>query len=90
MGFLSSIVIVGAGIAQSVYCLTTDWMIGRPVFDLRQRQRIFPLASLSRPALKPTQSPVQWVPGVLFPGVKRGRGVTLITQPPSSAQVKNE
>jgi hypothetical protein len=27
------------------------------------------------------QPPVQWVPGVLSPGVKRGRGVTLTTQP---------
>jgi hypothetical protein len=26
-----------------------------------------------------TQPPVQWVPGVLSPGVKRGRGVMLTT-----------
>jgi hypothetical protein len=38
---------------------------------------IFPLSSVSRPALGPTQPPVQWVPGVLSTGVKRGRGVTL-------------
>jgi hypothetical protein len=55
-----------------------------------QGQRIFILASASRPALGPTQPPVQWVPGVLSPGVKRGRGVTLNTHPPSSAEVKNE
>jgi hypothetical protein len=36
----------------------------------------FPLASVSRPALGPTERPVQWVPGV-----KRGRGVTLTTHP---------
>jgi hypothetical protein len=36
---------------------------------------------VSRPALGPTQPPVQWVPGVLSPGVKRGRGVTLTTYP---------
>jgi hypothetical protein len=53
----------------------------RSRFDPRQGQRIFPLASVSRPALRPTQPPVQWVPGVLSPGVKRGRGVTLTTQP---------
>jgi hypothetical protein len=41
--------------------------------------RIFPLSSVSSPALGPTQPPVQWVPGVLSPGVKRGRGVTLTT-----------
>jgi hypothetical protein len=39
----------------------------------------FTLAFVSRPALGPIQSPVQWVPGFLSPGLKRGRGVTLIT-----------
>jgi hypothetical protein len=36
-------------------------------------------ASVSRPALGPTQHPVQWVPGVHSRGIKRGRGVTLTT-----------
>jgi hypothetical protein len=54
----------------------------RSGFDSRQGQRIFPLASVSRPALGPTQPPVQWVPGVLSPGVKRGRGVTLTIYSP--------
>jgi hypothetical protein len=44
-------------------------------------KRIFPLASVSRPALGPTQPPVQWVPGVLSPGLKHGRGVTLTIHP---------
>jgi hypothetical protein len=35
---------------------------------------------LSRPALGPTQPPVQWVPG-LSTGVKSGRGVTLTPHP---------
>jgi hypothetical protein len=47
----------------------------------QQGQRIFRLSSVSRPALRPTQPPVQWVPGVLSPGVKRGRGVILTTHP---------
>jgi hypothetical protein len=50
-------------------------------FDPRHGQRIFPLASVSRTALGPTQTPVQWVLGVLSPGVKRGRGVMLTTYP---------
>jgi hypothetical protein len=54
---------------------------GRPGFDPRQRQRIFLLAPASRLALGPTQPPVQWMPEVLFPGVKRGRGVMLTTHP---------
>jgi hypothetical protein len=39
------------------------------------------LAPASRPALGPTQPPIQWVPGVLSPGAKRGRGVTLTAHP---------
>jgi hypothetical protein len=63
-------------VAQSV-C----WMTGLPGFDPRQRKRSFPLASASKPALRPTQSAVQWILVVLSPGVKRGRGVTLTTHP---------
>jgi len=35
---------------------------------------------LSRPALGPTQPPVQWVTGS-FLGIKSGRGVTLTPHP---------
>jgi hypothetical protein len=34
---------------------------------------MFPLASVSRPALRPNQSPMQWVPGS-FPGSKERTG----------------
>jgi hypothetical protein len=37
--------------------------------------------SVSRPALGSTQSPVQWVPEILSPGVKRCQGVTLTAHP---------
>jgi hypothetical protein len=57
------------------------WTTGRSGLNPRQGQRIFPLSSLSRQPLGPTQPPVQWVPGVLSPGVKRGRGVMLFTHP---------
>jgi hypothetical protein len=60
----------------------SDWLrTGQPGLDPRQMHRIFLLASASRPALGPTQPPVHWVPGVLSPGVKRSRGVTLTTHP---------
>jgi hypothetical protein len=56
-------------------------MSGWARFDPAKGERIFPLASVSRPALGPTQLPVQWVPGALSPELKCGRGVTLATHP---------
>jgi hypothetical protein len=53
-------------------------------------QRVFPLASVSRPALGPTQPPVQWLPGVLSPGVKARPESDADYSPPSSAEVVNE
>jgi hypothetical protein len=43
-----------------------DWTIGGSIPD--RGEIIFPLASVFRPALGPTQPPVQWVLGVLSPG----------------------
>jgi hypothetical protein len=48
------------------------------------------LSSVSRPALGPTQPPVQWVPGILTPGVKTRLGRDADHSPPSSAEVVNE
>jgi hypothetical protein len=39
---------------------------------------------------RPTQPPVQWVPGVLSPGVKARPGRDADHSPPSSAEVENE
>jgi hypothetical protein len=63
--------------------------IVRSGFDPRQGQRIFPLASVSIPALGPTQPPVHWVPGP-FPGGKARPGRDADHSPPSSAEVVNE
>jgi hypothetical protein len=68
-------------VAQLVQRLATGWKTGRSWLDSLQRQRISPLTSVSRPALEPIQIPVQCVPEVLSPGLKRGRGVTLTTHP---------
>jgi len=42
---------------------------------------------LSRPAVRPTQPPVQWVPGLSQGKVQPGRDAD--PSPPSSAEVKN-
>jgi hypothetical protein len=57
-------------------------------FESRQGLGIFLLTTASRPALGPTQPPVQWVPGALSLGVKwPGREADHL--PPSSAEVKD-
>jgi hypothetical protein len=50
----------------------------------------FPLASVFRPTLGPTQPPVQWVPEGPFPGDKARPGSDADHSPPSSAEVVNE
>jgi hypothetical protein len=53
-------------------------------------ERIFPLISVSRLALGPTELHVQWVPGVRSPGGKTQSGRDADYSPPSSAEVMNE
>jgi hypothetical protein len=47
------------------------------------RGKIFLFSTTSRPALGPTQPPIQWVPGVKLQGREADHS------PPSSAEVKN-
>jgi hypothetical protein len=55
-----------------------DWMTG-----LRSPagEKDFFLVSASKPVLGTTQLGIQWVLGVLSPGVKHGQGVVLTTHP---------
>jgi hypothetical protein len=71
----------------SIVC---DYGLDDRAIDPRQVQRIFPLASVSRQALWPTQPPVQWVSGILSPGVKARRWRDADNSPPSSAEFENE
>jgi hypothetical protein len=50
------------------------------------RSRIFIFSRSSTPALGPTQPPIQQVPGVLYPGIKR-QGREADPSPPASAEV---
>jgi hypothetical protein len=52
------------------------------------RNKNFLLFTSSRPALGPTQPPIQWAPEDLSPGVKRP-GCKFDHSPPSSAEVSN-
>jgi hypothetical protein len=61
---------------------------GRSGVRSRQWLGIFLFTTVSRQALGPTQSPIQWVPGALSLLVKRPVRETGHS-PPSSAEVKN-
>jgi hypothetical protein len=65
-------------VAQSVQCLTTGWTAG--VRSPTEAEDFYSTLC-AQPALGPTQPPIQWVPGALSPGIKRGRGVMLTTHP---------
>jgi hypothetical protein len=70
------------GEAGSSVSIVSGYELDDRAIEVRSlaEEKGFSLASVSRPALGPTQPPVQWVPGVLSPGQKRGRVVTLTTQ----------
>jgi hypothetical protein len=60
----------------------------RPEFYTREGQVIFLYSTASRLALEPTYPPIQWVPVVLYSGVKRP-GCEADHSPPSCVEVKN-
>jgi len=60
----------------------------RAGFDFRQWQGAFSLLHRLQPALSPTQPCIQWVSGVVSPGVKRPGRREADHSPPSSAEVR--
>jgi hypothetical protein len=66
----------------------TGWTIGVLGFDSRLGLGISLFTIVSRMALRPTQPPIQWVPGTFSRGVKRP-GREAHHSPPSSAEIKN-
>jgi hypothetical protein len=74
------------GTAQPVERLATGWTAeGRSSNPGGVKN--FGFSTASRPALRPTQPPIEWVPGALHPGVKRP-GREADNSPPTSAEVK--
>jgi hypothetical protein len=59
------------------------WIIVVPGFDSQREMGIFLFSTASRPALGPTQPPIQWKTGLKQPGPKAYHS------PPSSTEVKN-
>jgi hypothetical protein len=68
-------------------CIVLGYGLDDRRFQSRQRLGIFLFTTASRPAVRPTQPPSQWVTVALFLGVKRpGREADHL--PPSIAEVK--
>jgi hypothetical protein len=67
---------------------TGSWTIGVLGFGFQRGLGIFLFTTASRTALRPTQPPIQWLPGALSLGVKRP-GCEADHSPPFSAEVKN-
>jgi len=68
-------------------CVVLSYGLDDGGFDSRQRMGVFLFTTASRPALGPTQHPVQWVSGALPLGVKRP-GIEADHSPPPTAEIK--
>jgi hypothetical protein len=70
--------------------LDLNWLRGgrrRVQSSSPSRVKNFLFSTSSRPALGPTQPPIQWILGALSPGIKR-QGHDADHSPPTSAEVK--
>jgi hypothetical protein len=69
------------GVAQSVKCVTTDWTTGRPKFDPWQRREDISSSFYVQTGSEAHPASFPMGIGVLSPGIKHGRVVTLTTHP---------
>jgi hypothetical protein len=75
-------------IRDSSVSIVTRLLARRPGFNFWKGKEFFLLDTASRPALEPTQPPIQWVPGALSQGLRRP-GHEADHSPPLNAEVKN-
>jgi hypothetical protein len=78
----------GGGRRDSVVGTVTRLRVGHTGFESWRRQEILRFFRSSRPAVGPTQPPVQWVP--VFLGIVTRPGRDVDRSPPTSSEVKNE
>jgi hypothetical protein len=74
-------------ICKLLITMATGWMFEVLGFDSRRGLGNFLFTTASRTALKPTEPPNQWVPGVISLGIKR-RGREADHSLPSITEVK--
>jgi hypothetical protein len=72
----------GSSVSIAIGYGLDDWGVG---FRVSVGSRIVNFSIPSRPALRPIQLPIQWVPGALSPGVKR-QGREAGHSPPTSVE----
>jgi hypothetical protein len=73
---------------DSLVDIAMSYGLDSPGFDSWLGQEIFLCSTVARTAMRLTQSPIQWVPGALSPGVKH-LGCEADHSPPSNAELKN-
>jgi len=80
-GLQCHMVYIMSWVAQPVQCPATGWTTGRPRFDLRQKREEFSSSLCVQTGSGVHPASCTMGTGGPFPGLKRGRGVTLTTHP---------
>jgi hypothetical protein len=86
-GILMAVIMGGTILWDSSICIVRGYGLGGRS-SIPGRAKTFLFSAHSRPAMRPTQTPIQWARGDLSPEVKRP-GHKADHSPPSSVEVKN-